>query len=227
MKCCLSKQSVFVILALLACFIAPNFTYAQATDSSLKDRVRLKIAEKEAERLRGWNKIVFVCDPLEEETRPTVKVQRKKICDQTAVNVRALAELSAIDVKVVDSWYAVGFSTALTGALNLKLRMIFSDCDTAFCAMAAELQAEFDYEDFVDGSKKQNFEDYSTLTHPIRVPRSATVEIWRSGLMMTSGSDDNEFTTFAVSGIDGLLKSFLGAYSRANRDGATEPASVP
>jgi hypothetical protein len=45
--------------------------------------------------------------------------------------------------------------------------------------------------------------------------------------MMTSGSDNNEFTTFAVSGVDGLLKSFFGAYSRANREGNTESASVP
>jgi hypothetical protein len=227
MKFCLSKQSVFVILTLLISCIAPRLTYAQRTESSLEDRVRLEIAAKEAERLRGWEKIVFICDPLEEETRPAVKRQRKKICDQTTDNVRALADLSAVDVKVVDSWYAAGFSRALSGALTLNLRMIFSDCDTSFCAMATELVAEFDYEDFVDGSEKRSFESHTTLKHPVRIPRSATVEIWRSGLMMTSGSDSNEFTTFAVSGIDSLLKRFLSAYSRANREGTSESASVP
>ncbi len=227
MKFVLSRQSTFVIVAVLVICTTPNIAYAQPTGSSLEDRVRLEIAAKEAMRIRGWRNIVFICDPLEEEKRPTVKRQRKNICDQTAENVRTLAELSAIDVKVVDSWYDVGFYTAVTGALELKLKMIFSDCDSAFCAMAAELVAEFDYEDLVDGSKERGFEDRATNVHPIRTPRSATVEIWRSGLMMVSGSDNNEFTTFAVSGVDGLLKSFLGAYSRANRTGNTESASVP
>jgi hypothetical protein len=227
MKFVLSRQSAFVILVLLVSCTAPNVTYGQSAGSSLEDRVRLEIATKEAARLRGWRNIVFICDPLEEEKRPTVKRQRKSICDQTAENVRALAELSAIDVKVVDSWYAVGYYTAATGALELKLKMIFSDCDTAFCVMAAELVAEFDYEDVVDGSEERGFENRTTNPHPIRTPRSATVKIWRSGLMMTSGSDNNEFTTFAVSGVDGLLKSFFGAYSRANREGNTESASVP
>jgi hypothetical protein len=227
MKFCRSKQLAYVILTLLVSCIASNLSYAQPAGASLEDRVRLDIAAKESERLRGWRKLVFICDPLEEETRSTVKRQRREICDQTADNVRALAELSAIDIKVVDSWFSVGYFTGVTGALELKLKMIFSDCDIAFCAMAAELQAEFYYEDFVDGSKKRSFEDTTTMTHPIRTPRSATVEIWRSGMMMTSGSDNNEFTTFAVSGVDGLLKRFLSAYSKSNRAGTSESASVP
>jgi len=227
MKCDLSRQSAFAFLALIVSCIAPKLSYAQPAGVSLEDRVRLEIAAKESERLRGWKKLVFICDPLEEETRSTQKQQRKKICDQTADNVRALAELSTVDIKVVDSWYEVGYSTGVTGALELKVKMIFSDCDATFCAMASELQAEFDYEDFVDGSKKRSFENTTTMKHPIRTPRSATVEIWRSGLMMTSGSDNNEFTTFAVSGIDTLLKRFLSAYSRANKQGTTESASVP
>jgi len=217
-----SSSGLVVLLASVFAVWQLEAVYAAQTPTSLEDRVRLEIAAKEAERLRGWGKIVFICDPLEEERRPAVKRQRKKICDQTADNVRALAELSAIDIKVVDSWYAVGYSKALTGALELKLKMIFSECDKSFCAMATELVAEFDYEDFVDGSEKRSFESHTTSKHPVRIPRSATVEIWRSGLMMTSGGDNNEFSTFAVSGVDNLLKRFLSAYSRANREGATE-----
>ncbi|MBM3338448.1 MAG: hypothetical protein FJY62_00445 [Betaproteobacteria bacterium] len=185
----------------------------QPTDASIRE----KIEDDQIARLAGWKKLVFICDPLEGEKRLRVKRQAKAVCDKTASNVRAIAEIASVDVDIVDDWYSVGYSSAVTGAVTLAVRLSFIDCDSTLCVMASEVSAEIDYSAVVDTGGKRAFEKDSSLIHPIRSPRPATVVLWSSGIMLISGTEGDEFTTFAVSGIDSLLKRFFSVYMKANR----------
>jgi hypothetical protein len=191
--------------------------FAQTVDGAREKEIRDQVERDQLARLAGWKTIVFICDPLGEEKRTGVKRQSRNICEKTVANIKAMADIAGVDVKVVDDWYGMGMITALTGALQLEAELTFSDCDVSSCALAARISAEFDYEGLVDAGDKRLFERNSSAIHPIRAPRTATVEFWSSGVMMVTGSDTEDFTTAAVSGLDSLLKQFFSAYAKANR----------
>jgi hypothetical protein len=206
-----------VMLLASALTLSSATAYGKSIDESDDAKIAQRIESDQLARLKGWKKIVFVCDPLEGEKRSSVQKQAKKICEKTVANVKAMVDIAGLDVRVVDDWYGLGLSSGLTGGLQLQVELIFSDCDASFCAVATQLSAEFDYRELVDKRASTAFESDSSGVHPIRTPRSASVQLWSSGVMMVTGSDTDDFTTTAVSGLDSLLKKFFSAYAKANR----------
>lgn len=211
-----STRQISVFLIWLAIF-GSGPVFAQTVDDAREKEIRDQVERDQLARLAGWKKIVFICDPLEGEKRPSVKKQSRKICERTVTNVKAMADIAGLEVSVVDDWYGLGLVAGMTGALQLEAELTFSNCDASFCSLAARISAEFDYREVVDKSSKRGFERDSLAVHPIRTPRTATVELWSSGVMLVTGGDNEEFTTGAVSGLDSLLKQFFSIYAKANR----------
>lgn len=188
-------------------------------DQQRRDQVLASIERDKLQRLKGWKRIVFHCNPPVSAPASEMFAQ---ICDQTTANLRSLAAIAKANVLVVQDTKTLGFSSALHGMLQLEVEVTYVGCSSVNCAVSAVVTASFPYDQAVDMKARSYPVDpknrQGQYDSPATIPRPIDAVMWGPRQINAQGSAGDEMASSIARAIDTLLKDFFTDYVQANRD---------